>query len=83
MAVVNCPHCLADMVWSKEYFQWQCGCGFVITVDPLLTCDECSCELSWNEKSDRWECSDCHAVIADPLAEDRFVSRMNFVGQER
>ena len=83
MTVVNCPQCLAGMVWKKEYFQWECRCGFAIAVDPLLTCDECSSELAWNEKSDRWECSDCHAVIADPLAEDRFVSRMNFVGQER
>jgi ribosomal protein L37AE/L43A len=61
----------------------ECRCGFVITVDPLLTCDECGSELSWNEKSARWECSDCHTIVADALAEDRFVSRNDFVTQER
>ena len=83
MPPVSCPHCLEDMVWSKEYLQWECRCEFVISVDPLLTCDECACELSWNEKSAQWECSDCQAVVADPLSEDRFVSRNNFVAQER
>jgi len=57
VTAVNCPHCLADMVWSKEGLQWECRCGFVISVDPLLTCDHC--------------------------ASDRFISRNNFVPQER
>jgi hypothetical protein len=71
------------MVWSKEGLQWECRCGFVISVDPLLTCDHCASELWWNEKSAQWQCSECCAVIADPLAEDRFISRNNFVPQER
>jgi len=71
------------MVWSKGSLQWECRCGFVISVDPLLTCDGCASELWWNAKSGQWECSDCHTVIADPLAEDRFVSSNNFVTQER
>jgi hypothetical protein len=83
VTAVNCPHCLADMVWSKEGLQWECRCGFVISVDPLLTCDHCASELWWNEKSAQWQCSECCAVIADPLAEDRFISRNNFVPQER
>ena len=83
MTAVNCPHCLADMVWTKTHLQWECQCGFVIAVDPLLTCDECASELAWNEKLALWTCSDCHAVVADPLAEDRFVSRNNFVIQGR
>lgn len=73
MIAVNCPHCLGDMVWSKEFLQWECLCGFVIAVDPLLTCEECSSELFWNEQDAQWKCSDCRKTVADPLAEDRWM----------
>ena len=76
MTAVNCPHCLGDMAWSREELQWECVCGFVINVDPLLTCDECRSELWWSEKASQWQCSDCQAIVIDPLAEDRCVDRV-------
>jgi predicted RNA-binding Zn-ribbon protein involved in translation (DUF1610 family) len=72
---VNCPQCLGEMAWSKEFLQWGCLCGFVIQVDPLLTCEECSSELWWNEQASQWQCGDCCAVVIDPLAEDRCTDR--------
>jgi len=71
MTATSCPQCLCAMGWSKELLQWECLCGFVIPVDPLLTCEECRSELWWNEPALGWECSDCKAVVVDPLAEDR------------
>jgi hypothetical protein len=76
VTAVNCPHCLGEMFWSRELLQWECLCGFVIQVDPLLTCEGCSSELWWNEQAARWECSDCQAIVIDALAEDRCIDRV-------
>jgi hypothetical protein len=71
VTAIHCPQCLNEMDWSKELLQWECTCGFVIPVDPLLTCELCSNELWWNEHASGWECSGCKAIVVDPLAEDR------------